>query len=86
MAASVPYSLMDGKGGVAVGDVDPDTVRQGVEGDAHRGRRVQHRVGDQLGGEEGGASRHLGRQIAEVRRNPVACHGRAFDHRFEVQS
>jgi hypothetical protein len=36
------------EGGIAVGHVNPDPVRKGVQGDAHRGCRVQHGVGDQF--------------------------------------
>ena len=74
VAASLPYSLMRREGGVAVGHVDPDAVREDVEGDAHRGRRVQHCVGDQLGRQERGVAGDLRRQIAQMGGDPVARH------------
>ena len=86
VAASLPYSLMDGKAGLP--SATSIRMRSGrVWSVMHIGRRgVQHGVGHQLGGQKSGATGHLGREIAQMRRDPVASHRRAFHHRFEMQS
>ena len=85
MAASLPYSLMDGNAGLP--SATSTRMRSGrVWSVTHMGvAACSTALVTSSEVRQGGAPGHLGRQIAEMRRHPVAGHGRALHHRFEMQ-
>ena len=85
MAASLPYSLMEGKEGLP--SATSTRMRSGKMWRVTHSGVAACSTALVTSSEVRSAAHpgHLGRQIAKMRRNPMAGHRGALDDRFEVQ-